>query len=140
MTPATPSSKAKELKINAMSRVQTIQVSGDEAGMRVDRWFKQRYPDLGHGRLQKLLRTGQVRVEGRRVKSGTRLDEGQSVRIPPLEGPGEKTEKPEATVSKADAKDLKARVLYKDKDIIAINKPPGLAVQGGSGMHADGMG
>ncbi len=124
-----------------MSRVRTIQVAGDEAGMRVDRWFKQRYPDLGHGRLQKLLRTGQVRVEGRRVKSGTRLDKGQAIRIPPLGDPPAKTEKPKPAVSRADARDLKARVLYKDKDIIAINKPPGLAVQGGSGLrrHLDGM-
>ncbi len=124
-----------------MSRVRTIQVAGDEAGMRVDRWFKQRYPDLGHGRLQKLLRTGQVRVEGRRVKSGTRLEKGQAIRIPPLGDSPAKSEKPTPAISKADAKDLKARVLYKDKDIIAINKPPGLAVQGGSGLrrHLDGM-
>ncbi len=124
-----------------MSPVRTIQVAGDEAGMRIDRWFKRRYPELGHGRLQKLLRTGQVRVEGRRVKSGTRLEEGQAIRIPPLGEPAAKTEKPKPAISKADARDLKARVLYQDKDIIAINKPPGLAVQGGSGLrrHLDGM-
>ncbi len=122
-----------------MSPVQTIRVSGDEAGMRLDRWFKRHYPGLGHGRLQKLLRTGQVRVEGKRVKSGARLDEGQAIRVPPLDISSTKTPakagKSKPFVSKADARDIQARVLYKDKDIIAINKPPGLAVQGGSGLH-----
>ena len=141
MMPAMLLSKAKGPRAETMSRVRTIQVAGDEAGMRVDRWFKHRYPDLGHGRVQKLLRTGQVRVEGRRVKSGTRLEEGQTIRIPPLGEPPVKTEKSKPAISKSDVRDLKARVLYKDKDIIAINKPPGLAVQGGSGLrrHLDGM-
>lgn len=129
-----------------MSTVQTIQVSSDEAGMRLDRWFRQRFPDIGHGRLQKLLRTGQVRVDGGRVKSNTRLEEGQSVRIPPLNvdasgPPKTQKEMPRPTISKADAKDIQGRVLHRDDDIIILNKPPGLAVQGGSRLtrHLDGM-
>lgn len=141
MMPGTPLSKAKGAKTNAMSRVQTLRVNSDEAGMRIDRWFKQRFPHLGHGRLQKLLRTGQVRVEGRRVKSGTRLDQGQIIRIPPLDPSPAKAEKTKPPVSKTDAKDLKGRVLHRDGDVIVIDKPPGLAVQGGSGLsrHLDAM-
>lgn len=120
-----------------MSRVQTLEVSHDEAGMRIDRWFKQRFPHIGHGRLQKLLRTGQVRVEGKRVKTGTRLEPGQKIRIPPMDPGSEPTgvKSSKHPISKADAKDLKERVLHRDDDIIALNKPPGLAVQGGSGLH-----
>ncbi|MDA1089068.1 MAG: RluA family pseudouridine synthase [Proteobacteria bacterium] len=124
-----------------MSGVLTLQVKSDEAGMRIDRWFKQRFPQLGHGRLQKLLRTGQVRVEGKRVKSGTRLEQGQKIRIPPIDPSPPKFEKVTPVVSKADAKDLKDRVLHQDEDVIVINKPSGLAVQGGSGLsrHLDAM-
>jgi len=99
--------------------------------MRLDRWFKQHYPDLGHGHLQKLLRTGQVRVDGGRVKSGARLEEGQSIRIPPLKTK-DRQEKAKPSISKADTKDMRSRVLHRDDDIIILNKPPGLAVQGGS--------
>lgn len=67
-----------------MSQIETIVVDGDEAGMRLDRWFKEHYPGLGFGQLQKLVRTGQVRIDGGRVKTSTRLAAGQSVRIPPL--------------------------------------------------------
>jgi len=133
--------KAKGALVEAMSHVQTLEVSGDEAGMRLDKWFKLRFPQLGHGRLQKLLRTGQVRVEGKRVKSGARLDPGQKIRVPPMDTAPANTEKPKPVISKADAKDLKGRVLHRDDDVIVINKPSGLAVQGGSGLsrHLDAM-
>ena len=109
-----------------MSRVQTIRITGEDAGMRLDRWFRQRFPDIGHGYLQKLLRTGQVRVDGGRVKSGARLEEGQSIRIPPLKvdassQPEAQKEKAKPTISKADAKDLRSRVLHRDDDIIILN-------------------
>ncbi len=118
-----------------MTGVKALKINTDEAGMRVDRWFKQRFPEIGHGRLQKLLRTGQVRVDGGRVKAGMRLNAGQTVRIPPL-GPSPPKPKPSrVVVSKADAKDLKARVLHRDKDVLVLNKPAGLAVQGGSGLR-----
>ena len=66
-----------------MSTVQTLTVSADEADLRLDRWFKRRFPGLGHGRLEKLLRTGQVRVDGKRAKASLRLAAGQIVRVPP---------------------------------------------------------
>ena len=67
-----------------MTGVRNVTVAADEAELRLDRWFRRHFPDLGHGRLEKLLRTGQVRVDGKRAKSGTRLASGQVVRVPPL--------------------------------------------------------
>lgn len=122
-------------------------VAADEEGIRLDRWFRRRYPDLTHGRLEKLLRTGQVRVDGKRAKSNFRLAEGQTVRVPPLAGgrpAGENEDqdvKSHPAVSDKDARELAARVLFMDDDVIALDKPPGLPVQGGTGTtrHLDGM-
>ena len=67
-----------------MSGVRTIAVAPDEADLRLDRWFRRHFPDVTHARLQRWLRTGQVRVDGRRAKAGVRLESGQRVRVPPL--------------------------------------------------------
>lgn len=128
-----------------MSGVQTRLVAPGETEMRLDRWFRLHYPDLGHGRLQKLLRTGQVRVDGRRVKANARLQAGSEVRIPPLgdrpDGGTPRTPASRPGLSEADAAFIQSLVIYRDDDVIAINKPPGLAVQGGTGTrrHIDGM-
>ncbi|TAL00803.1 MAG: RluA family pseudouridine synthase [Rhodospirillaceae bacterium] len=127
-----------------MSGVTQVTVAADEGELRLDRWFKRHFPQLGHGRLEKLLRTGQVRVDGARVKAGHRMAAGQVVRIPPLsDSAPDKTVKkaPPRPVSERDAAALLATVLYKDDDLIALNKPAGLAVQGGTktDRHLDGM-
>ncbi|MEO5374211.1 MAG: RluA family pseudouridine synthase [Alphaproteobacteria bacterium] len=128
-----------------MSDVTLTPVVADEAGLRLDRWFRRRFPDLTHGRLEKLLRTGQIRVDGHRAQAGQRLEPGQTVRVPPLPPPPAETENRRPTAppppSERDAAALRAMVLYRDDDVIAINKPPGLAVQGGTGTtrHLDGM-
>ena len=132
--------KVRELIIKHMRQVQSILIKSDETGLRIDRWFKQHYPNINHGYLQKLLRTGQVRVDGARVKSGSRLEEGQYIRVPPIDADINKKLKLskiviKPTISKSDAKKLKARILHKDEDIIVINKPSGLAVQGGSRLN-----
>ncbi len=123
--------------------VETQIVTADEGGIRLDRWFKRRYPAVSHGLLEKWLRTGQVRVDGARVKSGQRLEEGQSVRVPPLpdQPPPPPTPKP-VTLSPATLAWLKEAILFIDDDILVLNKPPGLAVQGGTGLgeaHLDAM-
>jgi 23S rRNA pseudouridine955/2504/2580 synthase len=108
--------------------------------MRLDRWFKTHYAFLTHGRLEKLLRTGQVRVDGGRVKASTRLEPGQAVRIPPL--PQDRTAPRDAPrISESDRKFLQSITLYEDDDLLILNKPAGLAVQGGSKTprHIDGM-
>ncbi len=73
-----------------MSGVFIRTVGRDEGGMRLDRWFKINYPDLAFGHLQKILRGGQVRVDGKRVKGDTRIEAGQQIRIPPRWGRGQK--------------------------------------------------
>lgn len=121
-----------------------IPVSRDEDGIRLDRWFKRRYPALTHGRLEKLLRTGQVRLDGKRAKAADRVTTGQEVRVPPqvANDTAEPAEKPRpAPARPEDAKLLEDLILYMDKSVIVLNKPPGLATQGGSGLtrHVDGM-
>jgi 23S rRNA pseudouridine955/2504/2580 synthase len=117
---------------------QNLQVSEDEEGMRLDRWFKRRIPTLSLSHLNKIVRTGQVRVDGARVKTATRLAAGQTVRIPPLDV-APSPAKPQ--ISRADQEALRAMILFEDDHLIVINKPFGLAVQGGSGTkhHIDGM-
>lgn len=130
--------------------VETRLVAEDEADVRLDRWFKRHYPAVNHGALQKLLRTGQVRVDGKRADANTRLAPGQTVRIPPLpdtapapapvEGQGSmKAGTPLFTDKEVAA--LRACVLYRDADVIVLDKPAGLAVQGGTGQtkHLDAM-
>ncbi|HYD98421.1 MAG TPA: RluA family pseudouridine synthase [Alphaproteobacteria bacterium] len=123
--------------------VETRTVAADEADTRLDRWFKRHYPQVTHGHLQKLLRTGQVRVEGKRAKADQRLEPGQTVRVPPIRPEDDRPEAAKArpAVSEREAKELLRRVLYKDDDVIVIDKPHGLAVQGGTGTtkHLDGM-
>jgi 23S rRNA pseudouridine955/2504/2580 synthase len=123
-------------------KVQSRAVTGDEAGLRLDRWFQRHFPDLSHGALQKLLRTGQVRLDGKRAEGKDRIEPGQTVRLPPgvTASPLLKT-KERPTVSERDAAEIQKLVIHRDAEVIALNKPPGLAVQGGSGTerHVDGM-
>lgn len=115
--------------------VATLAVASDEDGIRLDRWFRRHYPELPHGRIEKLVRTGQVRVDGRRARANSRLAAGQTIRVPPLGEVRPKREKDPAPVSSEDARMLAGRVLYKDADVIVLDKPAGLAVQGGTGTH-----
>jgi 23S rRNA pseudouridine955/2504/2580 synthase len=119
-----------------MAGVEQIKVDAGEAGMRLDRWFKAHFPGLGFGHLQKLLRSGQVRVDGARAKSDTRVEVGQTIRIPPLDV-DRKAEGPltQRTLRGIDDGDALARmVLFEDPKVFVFDKPAGLAVQGGSGV------
>src|SRR5262252_5450914 len=127
-------------KIQPTAGVQTVAVSADEAGMRVDRFLEARFPGLSFSHIQRIIRKGELRVNGRRAQPKQRLEAGQAVRIPPLrlDAP-----KPRAPGGEADAKTrefLKSITLH-DDDVLVLNKPMGLAVQGGSGTtrHLDGM-
>ncbi|MDB5393567.1 MAG: pseudouridine synthase [Rhodospirillales bacterium] len=124
-----------------MTQVQLIPVEADDDETRLDRWFRRRFPNVTNGRLQKLCRTGQVRVDGKRADGATRLATGQIIRVPPLGGLEERSVKAVHQVSDHDAADLRASVLFKDDWVIVIDKPFGLAVQGGTGTtrHLDGM-
>jgi 23S rRNA pseudouridine955/2504/2580 synthase len=122
---------------------ETAQIAADEDGIRLDRWFKRRYPALTHGRLEKLLRTGQVRLDGKRAKSADRVAAGQTVRIPPqvANDTVEEKPRPQPQPRAEDSQLLQDLILYMDKSVIVLNKPAGLATQGGSGLtrHIDGM-
>lgn len=124
-----------------MSRVQNITVGPGDADQRLDRWLKRLFPHLGQGRIEKMCRKGELRVDGGRVKASTRLATGQDVRIPPLPEPGEVASQPKPSVSDKDAAMIRSCVLFRDDYIIALNKPPGLPTQGGSKQtkHVDGL-
>lgn len=126
-----------------MAGVEQITVEAGEAGMRLDRWFKTHFPGLGFGQLQKLLRSGQVRVDGGRVKADTRVEPGQVVRVPPL-GVDRKGDQPVTAKTMRGQDDgavLSKMLLHEDPAVFVFNKPAGLAVQGGSGVtrHVDDM-
>ncbi|HEY1935240.1 MAG TPA: RluA family pseudouridine synthase [Acetobacteraceae bacterium] len=114
-------------------------VTADEADIRLDRWFRRHFPGLPQSAIQKLCRTGQIRIDGHRAEAATHLTPGQSVRIPPLPAP--QAAKPTPIVEPGVASDLQRLVIYRDDHVIALNKPHGLPVQGGPGIthHLDAM-
>ncbi len=126
-----------------MTGVQQIEVADADSDIRLDRWFQRHFPGVSHGRLQKLLRKGQVRVDGSRAKASDRVAVGQIIRVPPLtEKDTESRPKPSIRkLSDDDKKFIQSIVLFKNSYVVAINKPAGLAVQGGSKTHRhiDGM-
>jgi 23S rRNA pseudouridine955/2504/2580 synthase len=120
--------------------VQTVTVTPDESGMRVDRFFEARFPGLSFSHIQRIIRKGEVRVNGKRTQPKNRLEAGQALRIPPLklEAPPPRDDAPQAQKDRAFIKSI---TLYEDADVLVLNKPMGLAVQGGTGttQHLDGM-
>jgi 23S rRNA pseudouridine955/2504/2580 synthase len=127
-------------RLQAAGKVQTVSVTADESGMRVDRFFEARFPGLSFSHIQRIIRKGEVRVNGKRTQPKARLEAGQAVRIPPLkvEAPAPRDDAPAAQKDRAF---LKSIILFEDADVMVLNKPMGLAVQGGSGTtrHIDGM-
>ena len=107
----------------------------------MDRWFKRHYPALTHARLEKLLRKGEVRLDGKRAKSADRVIAGQSMRLPPQVHPRQSGAKDPKPAPIQTSRKLEDAILYMDKHLIVLNKPAGLATQGGSGLkkHVDGM-
>jgi 23S rRNA pseudouridine955/2504/2580 synthase len=133
--------KAAEPPPPISTGVQTITASADESGMRLDRFFEARFPGLSFSHIQRIIRKGEVRLNGKRADPKDRLETGQQIRIPPLKLNQPKTS---ARLSAEDEKTrelLKSITLHEDDDVLVLNKPMGLAVQGGSGTtrHVDGM-
>lgn len=128
----------------ASERVETLEVKKDEDGLRVDRWFRVHFPEVGYGYLQKLLRSGQVRVDSKRVQANDRLQAGAQIRVPKVvrtPPPGAPSLKAALGVSKGDRDLIEKAILFEDDHVLVLNKPFGLAVQGGSGTkkHIDGI-
>ena len=133
----------------SLRQVLNLTVEREEGVMRLDRWFRNHFPHMSQIKLQKLLRSGQVRVDGKRAKAADRVFPGQVIRIPPLPLPDNQSEKKykapqphkKSQTHERLVKDLHSRILYKDEDVLIINKPFGLAVQGGTGtaLHLDAV-
>src|SRR5919112_5524771 len=109
-------------------RIEHRTVAQDEAETRLDRWFRRHFPRLTQGALQKMLRTGQIRVNGKRADAGTRLEAGQEVRIPPLPeapvpGEGERRPRPPSPEDESAARDLAARIVHRDEAVLVLDKP-----------------
>ena len=125
-----------------MSGVQTLHVGAGEGDARLDRWLRKRFTHLTQGAIEKMCRRGELRVDGGRVTPASRVLEGQAVRVPPL-GDAAATPAPlSSRIARDDEEMIQGAVLWKDEHIIALNKPPGLASQGGSGQgerHVDGL-
>ncbi|MBI2714664.1 MAG: RluA family pseudouridine synthase [Rhizobiales bacterium] len=136
--PAPPVAAPKPAQFSAA--VQTVTVTPDENGMRVDRFFEARFPGLSFSHIQRIIRKGEVRVNGKRTEPKNRLEAGQAVRIPPLklDAPKLRDDAPQAQKDRAFIKSI---TLFEDADVLVLNKPMGLSVQGGSGTvrHIDGM-
>ena len=115
----------------SLREVQTLAVTEGEDGTRLDRWFKRRWPHINHVQIQKLTRSGQIRVDGARAKPDTRLTTGAQVRVPPLPDATEASELREA-LSERDIAYAKSMVLFEDDEVLVLNKPSGLSVQGGT--------
>src|SRR5580692_9251136 len=117
------------------------EIAPDDDGIRLDRWFKRHYPALTHARLEKLLRKGEVRLDGKRAKSADRIQAGQTLRLPPQVIHDKTEPRVKSAPQIQTSRKLEDTILYMDKHLFVLNKPPGLATQGGSGLkeHVDGM-
>lgn len=122
-----------------MKNVQAVVVEPEETDSRLDRWLRRRFPGLTQGQIEKLLRSGQIRVDGARAKSSDRVQAGQTVRLPPM--PDAPVRDVISSVSERDASFIQSLVIHKDADVIVLNKPSGIATQGGAktARHIDGM-
>ena len=125
-------------------KVETIRVGEAEGEMRLDRWFRVHFPEVGYGYLQKLLRSGQVRVNSKRAQANDRLETGMEIRVPAIVRQPKKSGiglKAPLGVSKGDRDLIEKMIIYEDEHVLVLNKPFGLAVQGGTGTkkHIDGM-
>ena len=140
----TSTAGAANRSVTPVGKVESIRVAEDEGEMRLDRWFRVHFPEVGYGYLQKLLRSGQVRVNSKRAQANDRLESGMEIRVPAIVRQPKKSGiglKAPLGVSKGDRDLIEKMILYEDEHVLVLNKPFGLAVQGGTGTvkHIDGM-
>jgi 23S rRNA pseudouridine955/2504/2580 synthase len=125
-----------------VSGVQIQTVGPEEGAQRLDRWLRRRFPQLSQVQIEKMCRKGEIRIDGGRVKGATRIEAGQNVRIPPLPEMAAPRPATPSTATGGDVEMIQAAVIWHDDHILALNKPPGLPSQGGSGQgdrHVDGL-
>lgn len=123
--------------------VRQFTVGSDDDGVRLDRWFKRHLPQVGFATVSRWARTGQIRVDGKRADVADRLTKGQVLRVPPggEAKPGGRSPRPRRELTEEEYALADSMVLTQDRAAIVLNKPPGLATQGGIGMkqHVDGL-
>ena len=127
-----------------MSTVQHIIIQGSDADQRLDRFLKRKFPTLKQSQIEKICRRGEIRIDGGRCKPATRLAHGNEVRMPPIKLGDVSLNKPRINknvISSKNAKLMRDAIIYKDDDLLVINKPAGLPSQGGSkqSIHVDGL-
>ena len=141
MSPRPPrTDRAAPGRLPGEREVRQFIVAADDDGVRLDRWFKRHLPQIGFATISRWARTGQVRIDGKRADPSDRLIKGQTLRVPPGgDAIGQAPARRE--LSEADIAEAEAMVLEQDRAAIVLNKPPGLATQGGSGTtrHVDGL-
>ena len=123
-------------------QVRQFTVQQDDDGVRLDRWFKRHLPQIGFATISRWARTGQIRVDGKRADPADRLAAGQMLRVPPGgDAPATKAARPRRELTEEQVAQAEAMVITQDRAAIVLNKPPGLATQGGSGTyeHVDGL-
>lgn len=122
-------------EVDASKSVSHITVGEDDAGVRLDRFILAKFPRLSHNHVAKMLRKGEIRLDGKRAIGSARVAAWQSVRLPPLgDYIGERDDKAKPKISAGRTKELLKCVIYEDDDVVVIDKPAGLAVQGGTGI------
>ncbi len=128
----------------AITEARTFVVADDDHGIRLDRWFRRHMPDASFNIVSRWARTGQLRLDGKRVAPGDHIEAGQTIRVPPLEAPVPAAARPKrerAPLTPEDEEFVQSLVIHKDRAAIVIDKPPGLATQGGTKTerHLDGL-
>ncbi|HVL29583.1 MAG TPA: RluA family pseudouridine synthase [Sphingomicrobium sp.] len=121
-----------------MAETRTFRVSEDDDGIRLDRWFKRNLPDVTFNLVSRWARTGQLRVDGRRATPGDRVEAGQAIRLPPAEtvpAPAERPKRELRPLNEDEAAFVRELVIHRDAHALVLNKPPGLATQGGTRTH-----
>ena len=125
-----------------MSDIRTFTVSEDDDGIRLDRWFKRHMPEVSFNIVSRWARTGQLRLAGKRAVPGDRVEAGQEIRVPPLEAAPARSSRPQPrreTLTEDEQQFVRDMVIYEDPSAFVLNKPPGLATQGGTktNQHLD---
>lgn len=121
--------------------VRQFTVAEDDEGVRLDRWFKRHLPQVGFGTVSRWARTGQLRVDGKRAKVDDRLSEGQVLRVPPGGEDAARTKRKRRELTAEDESLAQNMLITQTKAALVLNKPPGLATQGGTKTtrHVDGL-
>jgi 23S rRNA pseudouridine955/2504/2580 synthase len=121
--------------VSKIAQVRQFTVSTEDDGIRLDRWFRRNLPDASFNHVSRWSRTGQLRVDGRRATPGDRVEAGQVIRVPPAEAASQPVRVERRTLSAEEKEFVRELVIHRDESAIVVNKPPGLATQGGTKTH-----